>query len=173
MFRTDWSLHWDDYAKYGLPLVYPGVMLDTLKILHLQRAILFHGHEPLDTDMTPSLEGEAWLMHNNFLQAEGVKNLHLVPEHGALVTIGFAKAQGGTGGLARFVAVCPPEWDGGATVWEQPGAPLPTQVAPLRRNAQGVLTPDPSATPTSYCSVEEEDGSTTVAAHPLGCPLPK
>jgi hypothetical protein len=26
-------------------------------------------HEPLDTDNTPSLEGEAWLMHHNFAQA--------------------------------------------------------------------------------------------------------
>ena len=31
-----------------------------------------HGHEPLDTDTTPTLEGEAWLMHNGYTQAESV-----------------------------------------------------------------------------------------------------
>lgn len=30
------------------------------------RHILFHGHEPLDTDTTPNLEGEYWLMHNGY-----------------------------------------------------------------------------------------------------------
>jgi kynurenine formamidase len=40
---------------------FPGVSLDALKFLHLQRHILFHGHEPLDTDTTPTLEGEHWL----------------------------------------------------------------------------------------------------------------
>ena len=33
-----------------------------MKFLHEQRHILFHGHEPLDTDTTPNLEGEAWLL---------------------------------------------------------------------------------------------------------------
>jgi len=37
------------------------VGLEALKFLHQQRQILFHGHEPLDTDSTPNLEGEAWL----------------------------------------------------------------------------------------------------------------
>jgi kynurenine formamidase len=54
--------------------------------------------------MTASLEGEAWLMHNNYAQAEGVTNLWDVPEIGALVSIGFAKTEGGTGGYARYVA---------------------------------------------------------------------
>ena len=38
--------------------------------LILDRAV-FHGHEPLDTDSTDTLEGEAWLMHNDFAQDEG------------------------------------------------------------------------------------------------------
>ena len=37
-----------------------------LKFLHEQRHILFHGHEPLDTDSTPTLEGEAWLLQNGY-----------------------------------------------------------------------------------------------------------
>ena len=66
-----------------------------------------------------------------------------VPEFGALVTIGFAKPQGGTGGYARYVAVCPASWAGGAsarTIDQSPGAPLDPHSAeggPLRRGADG------------------------------------
>ncbi len=81
-----------------------------LKFLHLQRRILFHGHEPLDTDTTPDLEGEAWLLRNGYTQAEGVANLDLVPEKGALVAIGYPKFGGGTGAYARYIAICPSDW---------------------------------------------------------------
>ena len=89
--------------------------LEALQFLHEQRHILFHGHEPLDTDTTPTLEGEAWLMHHGYAQAEGVANLDQVPETGALVAIGYPKFKGGTGGYARFIAICPPDWRYGVT----------------------------------------------------------
>ena len=78
--------------------------------MHLERKILFHGHEALDTDTTPNLEGEAWLLRNGYMQAEGVANLGRVPKKGGLVPIGFPKLQGGTGGYARFIAICPSDW---------------------------------------------------------------
>ena len=84
----------------------PSVGLSALKFLHLNRSVLAHAHEPLDTDTTPSLEGEAWLMHHNFVQFEGVTNLDLVPPVGALVSIGFAKILGGTGGGCRVGGSC-------------------------------------------------------------------
>lgn len=140
MFRTDWYKRWSD-AEHFNDQPFPSVALDTLKFLHLQRHILFHGHEPLDTDTTPDLEGEAWLMHHFYTQAEGVANLDKVPEAGCLVAIGFAKPEGGTGGYARYVAICPPDWKYGQSVLEAPGAPLPKQPAPLRRDANGVLRP--------------------------------
>jgi kynurenine formamidase len=169
-FRSDWSKSWPevDTAEYS------GVNITVLKFLHEERKILFHGHEALDTDMSPTLEGEAWLMHNNFLQVEGIANLDAVDPVGCLVSIGFAKMLGGTGGYARFVAICPAKspfaekgevgekWmDKSFTIAKAPGAPLPPQLHPLRRNAQGVLVPDLDATKTSYCS--------DVGA--LGCPL--
>jgi hypothetical protein len=40
-----------------------------VKFLHLERRILFHGHELLDT--TPNHEGEDWLMHNGYTQVDG------------------------------------------------------------------------------------------------------
>jgi kynurenine formamidase len=110
---------------------FPGVKLDALKFLHEQRKILFHGHEPLDTDTTPTLEGEAWLMHHGYTQAEGVANLDQVPETGALVAIGYPKFQGGLGGYARFIAICPPDWKYGVSVGEVPEAPLPRSDKPL------------------------------------------
>jgi hypothetical protein len=100
-----------------------------------------YGHEPLDTDTTPNLEGEYWLLHNHFCQAEGVTNLDKVPEAGALISIGFAKPEGGSGGYARYIAICPPDWKYGVSVLESPGAPLPKQPYPLRRDKNGVLKP--------------------------------
>lgn len=140
MFRTDWSKRWGDPARFTAK-PFPGIALDTLKLLHLQRRILFHGHEPLDTDMTDDLVAERWLLAHDFAQAEGVANLDQVPESGALISIGFAKPKGGTGGLARFVAIAPADWRYGTTIAEAPGAPLPRQPAPLERGPDGVLRP--------------------------------
>ena len=95
MVRSDWSKKWTDDPVKAKELAadpnFPGVSLAALEFLHLQRHILFHGHEPLDTDTTPTLEGEDWLMHHGYTQAEGVANLDQVPETGALVAIGFPK----------------------------------------------------------------------------------
>ena len=120
--------------------------------------------------MTPSLEGEAWLMHNNFAQAEGVANLDKVPASGCLISIGFAKPSGGTGGYARFVAICPPDSPHGVTIDEVPGAPMPVHSSPLRRGSDGVMRPTPGATPTEYCKpVKYNQGGGPVWSNPLGC----
>jgi len=129
--RSDWSREWPQ-PELSTRTPFPGVKLDALKFLHLQRKILFHGHEPLDTDTTPTLEGEAWLLQNGYTQAEGVAHLDQVPETGALVAIGFPKFQGGLGGYARFIAICPPDWKYGVTVGGLPEAPLPRSEKPLR-----------------------------------------
>ena len=142
MVRSDWSKYWKDIEKFNQKK-FPGVSLDALKFLHLERKILFHGHEPLDTDGTPTLEGEYWLLHNHYCQAEGVANLDQVPEAGGLIIIGFAKPEGGTGGYARYIAVAPADWPHGVTVEEMPGAPLPAQPYPLKRDKDGVLRPTP------------------------------
>jgi kynurenine formamidase len=127
--RSDWSKAWPD-PKLATLKEFPGVSLDALKFLHNERKILFHGHEPLDTDSTPDLEGESWLMHNGYTQAEGVANLDQVPETGALVVIGYPKFGGGLGGYARYVAVCPPDWPHGVSIGAG-DAPLPKSDKPL------------------------------------------
>ena len=59
MVRSDWSKKWTDDPVKAKALaadpVFPGVSLDAIKFLQLKRHILFHGHEPLDTDSTPTL----------------------------------------------------------------------------------------------------------------------
>jgi kynurenine formamidase len=124
MVRSDWSREWEN-PELAKREVFPGVSLAALKFLHEQRHILFHGHEPLDTDTTPTLEGEYWLMHNGYAQAEGVANLDKVPETGCLIAIGYPKFQGGLGGYARYVAICPSTWQDGVSIGEVPEAPLP------------------------------------------------
>ncbi|MEM9749714.1 MAG: cyclase family protein [Pseudomonadota bacterium] len=140
MVRSDWHRRWRETDRFNQK-PFPGVSLAALQFLHEERRILFHGHEPLDTDTTPNLEGEHWLMHNNYAQAEGVAHLDLVPEKGALIAVGFAKPLGGSGGFARFIAIAPADWPHGVSGREALG-PLPTQSAPLQRDERGVLRPD-------------------------------
>jgi kynurenine formamidase len=133
MVRSDWSRKWVEHSParakaLAASTVFPGVSLDALKFLHLQRHILFHGHEPLDTDTTPTLEGESWLMHHGYTQAEGVANLGGVPAVGCLVAIGYPKFKGGVGGYARYVAICP----AGSTA---KGQRIPAAEGPLPRHA--------------------------------------
>jgi kynurenine formamidase len=127
--RSDWSKRWPD-PKLATLTQFPGVKLDALIFLHEQRRILMHGHEALDTDTTANLEGESWLMHHGYAQAEGVANLDLVPEKGCLVSIGFPKFKGGTGGYARYVAICPADWKYGVSIGAG-DAPLPKSAKSL------------------------------------------
>jgi kynurenine formamidase len=142
MFRTDWSKRWNDPKRFT-QRPFPGIALETLQFLHLQRQILFHGHEPLDTDASQDFKAESWLLRHNYTQAEGVTNLDQVPEAGALILIGYAKPEGGTGGFARYIAMAPASWPHGVTIEQAPGAPLPEFTVPLRRDSSGVLRRSP------------------------------
>jgi kynurenine formamidase len=128
MVRSDWSKRWtadpEDAKALAADRNFSSVGLDALKFLHRKRDILFHGHEPLDTDTTPTLEGEFWLMHNGYAQAEGVANLNGVPATGCLVSFGFPKFKGGLGGYARYIAICPPSTRKGVRI-SRGDAPLP------------------------------------------------
>jgi kynurenine formamidase len=137
MVRSDWSKKWTTDKEKAVALaadpVFPGVGLDAIKFLHLKRHILFHGHEPLDTDTTPTLEGEDWLMHHGYAQGEGVANLDKVPETGCLVSTGFPRFKGGTGGLASYTAICPPQVKGAKI--GRSDAPLKKFKSPLHWDA--------------------------------------
>ena len=139
MIRSDWSKKWNDPKRFT-SAPFPGITLAALQYLYLDRQVLMQGHEPLDTDNTaPEFVGEKWVLMHNFAQAEGVANLDQVPESGALISIGFAKFEGGTGGFARYIAIAPADWPHGVTIDQASGAPLPTHVRPLRRGVDGVM----------------------------------
>ena len=142
MVRSDWSKKWTEDPEAAKALAadpnFPGVSLDALKFLHLKRQILFHGHEPLDTDTTPTLEGEAWLMHHGYTQAEGVDNLGGVPATGCLVSIGYPKFKGGLGGYARYVAICPPNDRHGRAHLQARRAAAEVLVAAALRRREGL-----------------------------------
>jgi kynurenine formamidase len=143
MIRSDWSKKWGDPKRFTTA-PFPGVSLAALQYLHLERHVLMHGHEPLDTDNTaPEFIGEKWLLAHGFAQAEGVANLDQVPESGALIAIGFAKFEGGTGGFARYIAIAPASWPKGHTIEREPGAPLPAHTHALRRGQDGVMRESP------------------------------
>lgn len=115
--RSDWYKKWADFKNFNVK-PFPQVSVETMKFLHLERNILFHGHETLDPDH--DLASENWLLKNNYCQAEGIKNLDKVPEVGGLVVIGFAKPEGGLGGFARYIAIAPSDWKYGVSVDEVP-----------------------------------------------------
>ena len=122
--RSDWSQLWSS-PSFSKKRSFPGIKIEALKFLYIERKILFQGHETLNTDMTSNFEGESWLMSNGYAQAEAVANLDKIPEKGALVIIGYTKFQGGTGGFARFIAICPPDWRYGVAIGEVKDSPLP------------------------------------------------
>nr|AIG56433.1 secreted protein [Achlya hypogyna] len=155
--RSDWSKQWDttDPAELSEQFPFPGQSLAAVQFLHLNRSILFHGHEPLDADTTPDLETEAWLLRNGYTQAEGLTNLDLVAPVGCLVSMSFPKLRGGLGGYARFVAICPSSWTHGFRIGSTPEAPMLKQPAPLvydpvqgYRRAQSLSSAVPVAAPT-------------------------
>ena len=74
-------------------------------------------------------------MHHGYTQAEGVAHLDQVPEAGVLVAIGYPEFAGGTGGYARYVAICPPDWPYGVRIADTPDAPLPRSERPLHWDA--------------------------------------
>src|SRR5215217_2929285 len=139
MVRPDWSKRWTEDPQQAKALAadpdFPGVSLKALKFLHIKRHILLHGHEPLDTDTTPTLEGESWLMHHGYTQAEGVAKLAGVPATGCLVSIGYPKFKGGLGGYARYVAICPPATRRGTRISRR-DAPLRKHARPLHWDRQ-------------------------------------
>jgi hypothetical protein len=75
-------------------------------------------------------------LRNGYTQAEGVANLDQVPEKGALVAIGYPKLGGGTGGYARYIAICPPDWKYGNTIDSTKESSLPKAARTLQWDEQ-------------------------------------
>ncbi|MDL2257773.1 cyclase family protein [Eubacteriales bacterium OttesenSCG-928-K08] len=114
-FRSDWykrdSVAFENRDKDG-NAHYPGWEPETIKWLVEERNIGSIGHEPPDTDPAAlqhvsGFAGEEYILKQDRVQFELLKNLDLVPATGAIAFCMFPKLEGGTGFSMRCMAICP------------------------------------------------------------------
>jgi kynurenine formamidase len=105
--RTDMSRDWESDPTRFKRQPFPAWSLEAIKFLYLQRGIVANGHESMDTDATPDLEAEAWLLKHDHWQIEVMANLGQVPATGALIVVTWPKPRGGLGFPARAFAILP------------------------------------------------------------------
>jgi kynurenine formamidase len=105
--RTDMYKDWDSnrarFERYPFPAWSP----PAIRFLYEQRGIVANGHESMDTDTTPNLESETWLLKHGHWQIEVMANLDKVPATGALIVVSWPKPQRGLGFPARAFAILP------------------------------------------------------------------
>ncbi|MGA2410927.1 MAG: cyclase family protein, partial [Candidatus Binataceae bacterium] len=105
--RTDMSKDWSGNPSRFKRSPFPAWSLAALRFLYEQRGIVANGHESLDTDTTPDLTSETWLLRNGHWQIEGMANLDKVPATGALIVVTWPKPEHGLGFPARAFAILP------------------------------------------------------------------
>ncbi len=91
---------------------FPGWSLEAVRFLVENRNIASIGHETSDTEApitssATNYEVEYYILAQNRIQAELLKNLDQCPATGALIFCTFPKVAGGTGYPARCFALCP------------------------------------------------------------------
>ena len=86
---------------------FPAWSLAAVRFLVEQRGVAAIGHESLDTDATPKMESEVWLLQAGRWQIEVMANLDQVPPTGALVVATWPKVENGLGFPARVFAILP------------------------------------------------------------------
>lgn len=104
--RTDLSKDWNDPERFKR-YPFPAWSLAAIKFLYEQRGIVANGHESLDTDITPTMESETWLLKHGHWQIEVMANLDVVPATGALIVATWPKPAHGLGFPARVFAILP------------------------------------------------------------------
>jgi kynurenine formamidase len=105
--RTDMYKDWDKNPRRFERSPFPAWSLAAIKFLYEQRGIVANGHESMDTDPTPALESESWLLRHGHWQIEVMANLDKVPATGALIFVSWPKPQHGLGFPARAIAILP------------------------------------------------------------------
>lgn len=103
--RTDLSKDWDRPEFKRHP--FPAWSLEALQFLYQERGIVANGHESMDTDATPNLASEVWLLQQGHWQIEVMANLDKVPATGALIVASWPKPKNGLGFPARAFAILP------------------------------------------------------------------
>jgi kynurenine formamidase len=105
--RTDMSKDWNTNPQRFKRYPFPAWSLRAIKFLYEERHILANGHESMDTDTTPDLESERWLLDHGHWQIEVMTNLDKVPATGALIVVTWPKPKRGLGFPARAFAILP------------------------------------------------------------------
>ena len=105
--RTDMYKDWKDNPARFKRHPFPGWSLEALKFLYEERGAVANGHESMDTDSTPTLESEVWLLKQGHWQIEVMAHLDKVPPVGAIIVVSWPKPEGGLGFPARAFAILP------------------------------------------------------------------
>jgi len=105
--RTDMYKDWDNNPRRFERYPFPAWSLAAIRFLYEERGIIANGHESMDTDPTPTLESESWLLKHGHWQIEVMANLDKVPATGALIVVSWPKPQHGLGFPARAFAILP------------------------------------------------------------------
>jgi kynurenine formamidase len=105
--RTDMSKDWNTHPQRFKRYPFPAWSLRAIKFLYEERGIVANGHESMDTDTTPDLKSESWLLNHGHWQIEVLDNLDMVPAIGALIVVTWPKPQHGLGFPARAFAILP------------------------------------------------------------------
>ncbi|MEJ2376976.1 MAG: cyclase family protein [Pseudolabrys sp.] len=105
--RTDMYKDWDADPKRFKRQPFPAWAFETIKFLYTQRGVTATGHEAMDTDTTPKMLSETWLLKHGHYQIEVMKNLDKVPPTSALIVVTWPKVRHGLGFPARAFAILP------------------------------------------------------------------
>lgn len=105
--RTDMSRDWDTNPARFKRSPFPAWSLAAVQFLIEQRGVVAIGHESLDTDTTPRMDSETWLLQHGHYQIEAMAHLDQVPATGAVLIAMWPKVKNGDGFPARVMAVVP------------------------------------------------------------------
>ena len=105
--RTDMSKDWTADPANFKRQPFPAWSFDVIKTLFSERGVTAIGHEALDTDITPTMDSETWILRNGHYQIEVMANLDQVPATGAVIVVTWPKVENGFGFPARAFAILP------------------------------------------------------------------
>jgi kynurenine formamidase len=105
--RTNMSRDWTRDPKRFEREPFPAWSLEAIQFLYEQRGIVASGHEAMDTDTTPEMKSETWLLRHGHWQIEVMANLDQVPPTGALLVVAWPKPKDGLGFPVRAFAILP------------------------------------------------------------------
>jgi kynurenine formamidase len=105
--RTDMSKDWESNPAHFKREPFPAWSLEVVRFLVEERGITAIGHESLDTDTSPKMESETYILQTGHYQVEAMANLDKVPPKGALIVVTWPKVKDGFGFPARAFAILP------------------------------------------------------------------